>query len=305
MKIAITGATGFVGKELVKKLAVNHQIVVLTRNVDKARSVFPSNLQSNLEYVGYTPKSSGDWQKQLDGCDGVVNLAGAPIAERWSPSYKQEIFDSRQLVTRNIVEGIKACNSKPAFLINASAIGFYGTSETDTYTEVSPAGDDFLAKVCVAWEEEAQKVKEAGVRLVIFRFGIVLGNEGALAKMIPPFKIFAGGPIGEGKQWFSWIHIDDLVNLLLEAIAQSNIEGTFNATAPYPVTMNQLCETLGNVMNRPSWLPVPGFALELLLGDGAKVVLEGQKVLPEKTTETMGYNFQYADLKSALKDIVN
>ncbi|AUC61053.1 Cell division inhibitor [Cyanobacterium sp. HL-69] len=305
MKIAITGATGFVGKELVKKLAVNHQIVVLTRNVDKARSVFPSNLQSNLEYVSYTPKQSGDWQKQLDGCDGVVNLAGAPIAERWNPSYKQEIFDSRQLGTRNIVEGIESCEQKPSFLINASAIGFYGTSETDTYTEISPAGDDFLAKVCVAWEEEAQKVKEADVRLVIFRLGIVLGDGGALAKMIPPFKIFAGGPIGEGKQWFSWVHIDDLVNLLVKAIADSSIEGTFNATAPYPVTMTQLCSTLGEVMNRPSWLPVPGFALELLLGDGAKVVLEGQKVLPEKTMETMGYNFQYADLKPALKDIVD
>ncbi|MBE9221871.1 TIGR01777 family protein [Cyanobacterium stanieri LEGE 03274] len=305
MKIAITGATGFVGKELVKKLAVNHQIVVLTRNVDKARSVFPSNLQSNLEYISYNPKQAGDWQKQLNGCDGVVNLAGAPIGERWSPSYKQEILDSRQLGTRNLVEGIKSCEQKPAFLINASAIGFYGTSETATYTEVSPAGDDFLAKVCVAWEEEAQKVKDVDVRLVIFRFGIVLGDGGALAKMIPPFKIFAGGPIGEGKQWFSWIHIDDLVNLLVRAIAHSSIEGTFNATAPYPVTMNQLCETLGDVMNRPSWLPVPGFALELLLGDGAKVVLEGQKVLPEKTTQTMGYDFQYADLESALKDIVN
>ncbi|AFZ46406.1 protein of unknown function DUF1731 [Cyanobacterium stanieri PCC 7202] len=304
MKIAITGATGFVGKELVKKLAVNHQIVVLTRNVDKARSIFPNNLQSNLEYVSYTPKQSGDWQKQLSGCDGVVNLAGAPIGERWNPSYKQEIFDSRQLGTRNIVEGIKSSAQKPSFLINASAIGFYGTSETATYTEISPAGDDFLAKVCVAWEEEAQKVKEADVRLVIFRFGIVLGDGGALAKMIPPFKMFAGGPIGEGKQWFSWIHIDDLVNLLVRAIEDSNISGTFNATAPYPVTMNQLCDTLGKVMNRPSWLPVPSFALELLLGDGAKVVLEGQKVLPEKTSEEIGYNFQYSELQPALKDIV-
>ncbi|WP_330203765.1 thylakoid membrane protein ThyD [Cyanobacterium sp. DS4] len=304
MKIAITGATGFIGEQLVNKLAIKHQIVIFTRNIEKAKSAFKASLLSNLEFVSYTPKQAGEWQKKIDGCDAVVNLAGAPIAERWTTDYKREILESRQLGTRMIVEAISQGENKPKVLINASAIGYYGTSETETYTEISPAGNDFLAEVCQSWENEAQKVTSEGVRLAIFRLGIVLGNGGALAKMIPPFKIFAGGPIGSGKQWFSWVHIDDVVNMIENALTSDNIEGIFNATAPYPVTMNQLCETLGNVLKRPSWLPVPSIALELLLGDGAKVVLEGQKVLPQKTQEVMNYDFQYSNLKSALEDIV-
>lgn len=304
MKIAVTGATGFIGAKLVEKLAQNNQIVILTRNIDKAKLEFSPAIFPNLEFVNYTPKQLGNWQNNIDGCDAVINLAGAPIAERWSESYKQEILDSRQLGTKNIVQAITQCSQKPQVLINASAIGFYGTSETETYTENSPSGEDFLAQVCQAWETEAHKVEEAGVRLVILRFGIVLGNGGALAKMVPPFKIFAGGPIGDGKQWFSWIHRDDIVGMIIQALEDSNLNGTFNATAPYAVTMNELCQTLGDALKRPSWLPVPSFALELLLGDGAKVVLEGQKVLPEKTLEVMKYNFLYANLKSALEQIV-
>lgn len=304
MKIAITGATGFIGEKLVSKLAIQHQIVIFTRNIEKAKSAFKASLLSNLEFVSYTPKQAGEWQKKIDGCDAVINLAGAPIAERWTTNYKREILESRQLGTRMIVQAISQGENKPKVLINAGAIGYYGTSETETYTEISPAGNDFLAEVCQSWENEAQKVTSEGVRLVIFRLGIVLGNGGALAKMIPPFKIFAGGPIGSGKQWFSWVHIDDVVSMIENALMFDHIEGTFNATAPYPVTMNQLCETLGNVLKRPSWLPVPSIALELLLGDGAKVVLEGQKVLPQKTQEVMNYDFQYSNLKSALEDIV-
>lgn len=305
MKIAITGATGFVGTKLVEKLAQDNQIVILTRSSEKARKVFPITAFPNLEIISYAPTKSGDWQNKIDGCDAVINLAGAPIAERWTESYKQTILESRQLGTRKIVEAIEKSTSQPKVLINASAIGYYGVSETANFTETSPSGHDFLAQVCQVWEAEAEKVKQLGVRLVIFRFGIVLGNGGALAKMVTPFKMFAGGPLGNGKQWFSWIHRDDLVSLIIEALQRSEIEGTFNATAPYPVTMNELCQTLGEVMNRPSWLPVPSFALELLLGDGAKVVLEGQKVLPQKTQETIGFNFQYPTLKPALKQIID
>lgn len=305
MKIAITGATGFVGSKLVEKLAQDNQILVLTRNPEKAKRVFPVTTFPNLQIVSYTPTKSGEWQNNIDGCDAVINLAGAPIAERWTESYKQEILDSRQLGTRKIVEAIEKATSKPQVLINTSAIGYYGISETKTFTETSPSGDDFLAQVCQAWEAEAQKVTELGVRLVIFRFGIVLGNGGALAKMVTPFKMFAGGPLGDGKQWFSWIHRNDLIALIVKALENSDIKGTFNATAPYPVTMNELCNTLGEVMNRPSWLPVPSFALELLLGDGSKVVLEGQKVLPQKVQETMDFNFQYPTLKPALIHIIN
>lgn len=305
MKILITGATGFVGSKLIEKLAKDNQIIVLTRNVDKAQKVFPTTAFPSVEIISYSATKSGDWQNKIDGCDAIINLAGAPVGERWTESYKKTILESRQLGTQKIVEAIEKAISKPKVLINASAIGYYGTSETATFTETSPSGDDFLAKVSQIWESEAEKVKNLGLRLVIFRLGIVLGNGGALAKMIPPFKIFAGGPLGNGKQWFSWIHRDDLVSLIIQALQRTEITGTFNATAPYPVTMNELCKTLGEVMNRPSWLPVPSLALELLLGDGAQIVLEGQKVLPQKTTEIMGFNFQYPTLKPALNQIIN
>ncbi|MEO8891640.1 MAG: TIGR01777 family oxidoreductase [Coleofasciculaceae cyanobacterium] len=300
MKVAITGATGFVGSRLVEQLqAKGHQPLILTRNRDAALKAFP-----NLEVVAYTPTASGSWQDVISGCDAVVHLAGEPIAEsRWTANQKQEIINSRQLGTQKIVEAMKKANPKPRVLVNASAIGFYGTSETATFDENSASGNDFLAEVCQKWEAEAEKVKDAGVRLVIIRLGIVLGDGGALAKMIPAFKLFAGGPLGTGKQWFSWIHRDDLVNLIIEAITRSDLEGVLNATAPNPVRMSEFCQTLGAVLNRPSWLPVPGFALEALLGEGAQVVLEGQQVLPKRTINC-GFNYQYPTLEPALAEIL-
>jgi len=305
MKVAITGATGFVGSRLVERLQVEgHQVLVLTRNPATAQKVFSQSSFPNLEITAYKPTESGSWQEALADCDGVVNLAGEPIAEeRWTPERKQEILKSRQLGTQKIVEAIAKANPKPSVLVNASAIGYYGTSETATFDETSPAGEDFLAQVCQAWEAEAQKVTEIGVRLVILRFGIVLGMGGAIAKMITPFKLFAGGPIGSGRQWFSWIHRDDLVNLILQALNRPDIEGVLNATAPNPVRMTQLAQTMGQVLNRPSWLPVPSFALETLLGDGAMVVLEGQQVLPKRTL-AYGFDYQYPTVKQALAEIV-
>lgn len=300
MKVAITGATGFVGSRLVERLqAEGHQPLILTRNRSAALRTFPK-----LEIVDYTPTESGSWQKAIAGCEAVVHLAGEPIAEnRWTPQHKQEILNSRQLGTQKIVEAIAQANPKPKVLVNASAIGYYGTSETASFDETSSPGSDFLAEVCQAWESEAQKVKDYGVRLVILRLGIVLGNGGALAKMIPPFKMFAGGPLGSGQQWFSWIHRDDLVNLIIQALTRTDIEGVLNATAPNPVRMSEFCQALGDVLNRPSWLPVPSFALEALLGEGAMVVLEGQQVLPKRATSS-GFNYQYPTVKSALSEIL-
>jgi hypothetical protein len=233
-----------------------------------------------------------------------VNLAGQSIAEnRWTEKEKQEILDSRRLGTQKIVEAISQANPKPKVLINASAIGYYGTSETATFDETSPAGNDFLAEVCKVWEAEAQNVKDLGVRLVILRLGIVLGDGGALAKMLPAFKMFVGGPLGTGKQWFSWIHRDDLVNLIIEALNRPDMEGVFNATAPNPVRMSEFCQVVGEVLNRPSWLPVPGFVPELLLGEGAQVVLQGQQVLPKRATN-QGFEYQYPTVKQALADIL-
>ncbi|AFY90041.1 MULTISPECIES: thylakoid membrane protein ThyD [Chroococcidiopsis] len=305
MKVAITGATGFVGSRLVERLkSEGHQVVVFSRNVNKAEKVFPKSTFPNVEIIAYTPTESGAWQDAIAGCDGVVNLTGEPIGEgRWTPQRKQEILNSRKLGTQKVVEAIAKANPKPSVLVNTSAIGYYGTSETATFDESSPAGSDFLAQVCQEWEAEAQKVKELGTRLVILRFGIVLGMGGAIAKMITPFKLFAGGPIGSGRQWFSWIHRDDLVNLIIAALTKPEMEGVFNATAPNPVRMSELAQAMGEVMQRPSWLPVPNLAIEALLGEGAIVVLEGQQVLP-KRTQASGFNYQYPSVKEALKTIV-
>ncbi|MEA5451366.1 TIGR01777 family oxidoreductase [Leptolyngbya sp. CCNP1308] len=306
MKIAITGATGFVGSRLVERLqADGHTVVVLTRSVDHGRRVFPETAFPKVAVVGYSPLESGNWQTGvLSGCDGVVNLAGAPISERWSDEHKQAIMDSRKIGTEKLVEALAKADPKPAVWVNASAIGYYGTSESATFDETSaPIEDDFLSQVCQAWEGAAQSVKDYGTRLVILRFGIVLGMGGAVAKMLTPFRMFAGGPIGSGRQWFSWIHRDDLVSLIVQALNDSQMEGVYNATAPNPVRMEEFCKTLGKVLNRPSWLPVPDFVLETILGDGAQVVLEGQQVLP-KRTEASGFTYHYAKVKDALDEIV-
>lgn len=305
MKVAVTGATGFVGQRLVERLQEEgHQILILVRNANKAASIFPPQQFSNIEILAYQPQTSGTWQQSLSGCNGVVNLAGEPlVGDRWTDSRKREIIDSRSVGTQKIVEAIAAADPKPTVLVNTSAIGYYGTSETAVFDESSPPGDDFLASVCQAWEKSAQTVTDSGTRLVIFRFGIVLGMGGALAKMLPPFQMFAGGPIGNGRQWFSWIHRDDLVNLILAALLDNSKSGIYNATAPNPVRMNELCQSLGRVLNRPSWLPVPDIALELLLGEAAQLVLEGQNVQPQNT-QAAGFQYKYKTIDTALQQIL-
>jgi uncharacterized protein len=302
MKIAIAGATGFVGSRLVERLQTQgHEILILTRNPQQASTRFPQ-----AQVVGYNPIVSGEWQQSISGCDAVINLAGEPIAEkRWTSAQKQTILDSRQIGTQKIIEAINAASVKPQVLINASAIGYYGTSETSKFTETSPAGNDFLAEVCTKWETAAQAVTAGGTRLVILRLGIVLGeNGGALGKMLAPFSAFVGGPIGSGKQWFSWIHRDDVVKMIVAAIEDPQMQGVYNATAPNPVTMGDFAATLGTVMNRPSWLPVPNFALEAMLGEGAIVVLQGQQVVPTHAIDR-GFEFQYPTLKPALTAILS
>jgi uncharacterized protein len=305
MKVAVTGGTGFVGSRLVEQLeAGGHHTVLLTRNADRARQQFPAAVYPNVTIVPYEPTTSGDWQTALSGCDGVVNLAGEPISEsRWTPDRKKLLMDSRVLTTEKLVEAIAAAPEKPKVLVSASAIGFYGTSETETFDESSAPGDDYLAEICKNWEAAANGVQAAGVRLAIVRFGIVLGMGGAVGKMLAPFKMFAGGPIGSGKQWFSWIHRDDVVALLMQALTQSNLEGVYNATAPNPVNMGEFCTEMGKALGRPSWVPVPGFVLEGLLGEGAKLVLEGQKVLPTRSLST-GFKFTYNTVSAALTQIL-
>jgi uncharacterized protein len=295
MKVAITGATGFVGSRLVEKLlAQGDEVLVLTRNASKAQAQFPQ-----AQVVQYRPLETGDWQKSIEGCDAVVNLAGEPIAEKkWTAEQKKIILDSRELGTQKIVAAIEQASNKPQLLVSASAIGYYGISETASFDETSPAGNDFLAEICQKWEAAAQA---AAIRTVVLRFGIVLGNGGgALAKMLPAFKMFMGGPIGTGNQWFSWIQVDDVVAMILAALQDASMSGTFNATAPQPVKMKDLCVQLGAVMARPSWMPVPGFVLETMLGEGATVVLDGQQVLPKAALDR-GFSFKYPELPAALR----
>ena len=300
MKIAIAGATGFVGSRLVEQLqAQGHQLIILTRSPQQA------NRFGQAQIVGYNPLKSGEWQQSISSCDAVINLAGEPIAEkRWTPAQKRTILESRQIGTQKIVEAIEIAAVKPQVLINASAIGYYGTSETSKFEENSPAGTDFLAEVCTAWETAAQAASASGVRVAILRLGIVLGeNGGVLGKMLAPFSAFVGGPIGSGKQWFSWVHRDDVVKLIIQALSDTTFDGVYNATAPSPVTMTGFTQTLGTVMNRPSWIPVPSFALEAMLGEGAIVVLQGQQVVPTHTLE-QGFEFQYPTLEPALRAIL-
>ncbi|MEM9484536.1 MAG: TIGR01777 family oxidoreductase [Cyanobacteria bacterium P01_F01_bin.116] len=305
MKVAVTGATGFVGSRLVQRLHDDgYQIKVFARNPERARKVFPAAVFKQVEIVGYTPQASGDWQAEIAGCDGVINLAGEPISERWTPERKREIMNSRVVGTEKLVEAIGKAEVKPTVMVSASAVGFYGTSETAEFYETSePIKQDFLSQVCHSWEKAAEQVTTYGTRLVTVRIGIVLGMGGAIAKMLTPFRLYAGGPIGSGQQWFSWVHRDDLVSIFIKGLTDDAMAGIYNGTAPHPVRMAELCDTLGKVMNRPSWLPVPDFVIETLLGDGAVVVLEGQKVLPERTQST-GFSYAYPKVEPALREIV-
>ncbi|CAI7800300.1 unnamed protein product [Closterium sp. NIES-53] len=297
--VAVVGGTGFVGSALVKALlAEGEQVKVLTRSVDRAKAVFAGT--EGVELVG--PEG---WAAAVAGSGSVVNLAGTPISTRWSPAIKAEIISSRVDTTAKIVEAINSLpkDKRPSVLVNTSAVGFYGTSETATYDESSPAGNDFLAEVCTKWEAEAQKVSPDSTRLAIIRFGVVLDKGGgALGKMLPIFQLFAGGPLGTGQQWMSWVHRDDLVALIIETLRNKEFKGVLNGTAPSPARMAQFCEALGSAIGRPSWLPVPNFAVQTLLGEGAMVVLDGQRVLP-KRTESLGFRYKYRNIQNALAAI--
>lgn len=304
MKIVITGATGFVGTKLVEHLqASGDHIVVLARDAQKASNVFPQASFPNVEVVAYNSLELGDWAKKLSGSDAVVNLAGEPLAGvRWTDKRKQEIRDSRVLTTKVLVEAIAQAEVKPQVLISASAIGYYGTSLNKTFDEYSDAGNDFLANICKYWEDTSESVTGLGVRLVKLRTGIVLGMGGAIAKMLPIFQVGGGGKLGSGKQWFSWIHLDDLVALINYAIKNPDITGAINATAPNPVTNAEFTVALAKAIKRPAFLPVPAAALILVFGEAATVLLDGQRVVPYKA-QINKFAFQYPDIDSALTQI--
>lgn len=299
MRIAIAGGTGFVGNALVKKLLEKkHEIFILTRNISDKQHF------KNLNYVQWLNDHDSP-EDVLESIDVFINLAGESInSGRWTEDRKKRLLNSRITATKEVRRIISRLEEKPYTLINASAVGYYGTSQVETFTESSrKSGTNFLAETVRRWEEEAAKAEEFEVRTVYCRFGIILEkNDGALPRMALPYKLFAGGTVGTGSQWVSWIHLDDAVSGILFCIEHEQLQGPVNFTSPYPVTMKEFGQILGEVLNRPHWMPAPGFALKIALGEMSTLVLEGQKVLPEKL-QSFGYEFLYPELKAALSDI--
>lgn len=300
MKIVLAGGTGFIGRKLLPALlAEKHQVALLTRNAKKA------GLANTLLRVVYWDNAKEDWKKEIDGADAVINLAGEPIADkRWTSAQKEVLAKSRLESTRAIVSAMASASKKPQVFINASAVGYYGSVPEGDVDENHPAGNDFLADLCKKWEHEANNAQALGVRTVLLRTGIVLEKDGgALKKMMFPFKIFAGGPLGSGNQWFPWIHRDDVVGAILFALKNSTLQGPVNLAAPDPVTMKDFCKALGRALGRPSWAPVPAFVLQIALGEMSAMLLTGQKAVPSALKKS-GYSFLHPRLDEALQSIV-
>jgi hypothetical protein len=260
----------------------------------------------NVNPIPWNARDTGPWEHAIEGADAIINLAGAPIADaRWTVARKQLLTDSRVLTTRLLVRALSRLSSKPATLISASGIGYYGANDDRRLDEGAPRGHGFLADLCLAWEVEALRAAEFGTRVVILRTGMVLEQDGgALPKMLVPFRLFVGGPIMPGAQWVSWIHRADHIGLIQWVLNTPTVSGPLNAVAPEPVTMKTFCEVLGQMLHRPSWLPVPSFVLNILLGELGTLLTTGQRVIPAKATAG-GYLFQYPTLESALRAIVN
>lgn len=309
MRLLLLGCTGFVGRELVPQLLqAGHQISLVSRRLP--RGYKSERDEGRINYLQIDPSQSSSWLTEplinaLADADGVVNLAGEPIAEkRWTESHMKVLEDSRLETTRLLVEALKTCATPPAVLVNASAIGYYGTSADQRFVETSPAGSDFLASLCSRWEAAATAAPSA-TRQLTLRIGIVVAADGgALGKMLPVFRTGFGGPIGSGQQWMSWIHRSDLCSLIQRGLQDEAWSGVVNAVAPEPVSMARFAQELGRCLGRPSLLPVPGPVLQVLLGDGAKVVLEGQQVVSARLEE-LGFSFRFPDLASAIAASTN
>ncbi len=300
MKILITGGTGFVGTQLIARLIRDsHEVTTLTRSLKSVKMTSPG-----VSYLEGDPTRKGPWQQSIQDQDAVINLAGASIFSRWTDEHKKAIRESRIHTTQNIVEAIPSSPNKPFTLFSTSAVGYYGFCGDEELTEESPPGNDFLARIAVEWEEEASKACKKGARVVITRFGIVLGEKGgAFGQMIPLFKKFMGGPIGSGTQWFSWIYIKDLAEAIVFLINHPEVSGPVNFCSPNPVRNRDLAKALGKVLHRPSFIPAPGFMVKLVLGEFGSVLLKGQRVIPRKLLEK-GFVFTYPDIHLALQNIV-
>lgn len=301
MKIIVSGGTGFLGRYVVQRLVKEkHSIVLLSRSGSRHRKYAVPGVQ----IVAWDARTQGDWIAHIEDADAVMNLAGESIGgRRWTHAQKERILGSRVDATRAIVDALRGAKKRPSVLISASAVGYYGAVEDDEVTESRRRGEGFLAEVCEQWEKEATKAEGLGVRVVITRTGVVVGKGGgALTRMVLPFKMFVGGPIGSGKQWFPWIHVDDVAGILRLLLQNSTVSGPVNLVAPEAVTMKQFCTALGKATKRPSWAPIPAFVLKLALGEMSSMVLTGQRVVPATVT-SLGYNFLFPKLDDALKSI--
>lgn len=297
MKIFITGGTGFVGHNLSQHLLINaHHVTATGRSEKQDRIDHP-----NFTYISADTTKPGKWQSHAEDSDIAVNLAGKSIFTRWTPKTKKQIYDSRILTTRNLVEALPSQST----LLSTSAVGYYGHRGDDIISEDAPAGSDFLAKVSIDWEKEAMEAEKKGVRVAITRFGIILGKDGgAMEKMVPAFKAFVGGPIGDGKQWFPWIHIEDIIHAAFFIMENSQMKGIFNFTAPHPVTNKYFAKSLAQFLNRPAFMPAPAFLVRLFAGEFGQTLLNSQRAIPEKLIKS-GYQFKYPDLSDALKDLLD
>ncbi|EJV58079.1 epimerase [Bacillus mycoides] len=297
VKIAISGGSGFIGKYLSNFfIQKGYTVYILTRKKTAETS------HTNLQYVQWTP----DLQIfPLSSIDVVINLSGESINSRWTKKQKETILNSRIQTTKGLMKQLQALATKPHTFINASAIGYYGTSETESFTEQQETpGNDFLAETVFLWEQEASKARSLGIRTIYSRFGVVLGADGgALPKMLLPYQLYIGGTIGSGNQWLSWIHIDDVVRMIDFIIHKKEIDGPFNITAPTPIRMKEFGEIIATITRRPHWLPVPSFVLRALLGEMSILVLEGQHVLPNKAIEH-GYRYTFPTVNHALQNIL-
>jgi uncharacterized protein (TIGR01777 family) len=299
MKIVVTGATGFIGRRLIDEFVRDgDQIVALTRGAG-------ANLPAGVRPISWDGRTAGSWDREIDGADAVVNLAGEPFGgRRWNAAQKEVIISSRVDATRAIVDAIARAQRKPSVLVNASAVGIYGEHPEGVITEDSARGTGFVAETCGRWEDEASRATTVGVRLATMRLGIVLGEGGgALQRMLLPYRLFIGGPLGPGTQWFPWIHLDDVVGAIRHVIATIGLQGPVNVSAPNPVTMNQFARELGEVLHRPALFRVPAFALRIAVGEMAIAVLSGQQMIPRKLL-TFGYKFRYSNVNEALGNIL-
>ncbi len=308
MRIIVSGGTGFIGHSIIRALLEDgHDVILLSRSshLKSPGDFFDTNKEGSLKVMEWDGKSLGLWSDYMENTHAVINLTGEPIAaKKWTAAQKEKIASSRLESTKILVQAIAQAKKKPFVLINASAIGYYGDTDDAIVMESQPRGEGFLPETCGKWESQASEAESLGVRVVFLRLGLVLGKGGGvLKKMIPPFNFFLGGPLGTGYQWLSWVHIDDVIGIILLALKHLELSGPVNVTAPNPVNMNQFCYALGRALGRPSWLPVPSWVLKLGLGEMSEMLLTGQRVIPQRL-QAEGYVFKHSDIEEALASII-